>query len=69
MILDGSANMLAARLHTPEQLAEMESTIQDMEAAVDASYEEIQQGGLRLPRGGGSRQPQLVDPAVQRGGA
>jgi DNA-binding FadR family transcriptional regulator len=41
MILDGSANMLAARLRTPEQLAEMESTIEAMEAAVDAGYEEF----------------------------
>jgi GntR family transcriptional regulator, transcriptional repressor for pyruvate dehydrogenase complex len=41
MILDGSANMLAARLHTAEQLAEIESTIAAMEAAVDVGYEEF----------------------------
>jgi DNA-binding FadR family transcriptional regulator len=41
MILDGSANMLAARLHTPDQLAEMESTIEAMEAAIDLGYEEF----------------------------
>src|SRR6185437_9670559 len=46
MILDGSANMLAARLHTPDQLAEMEATIDAMEAAVDAGYEEFSKADL-----------------------
>jgi GntR family transcriptional regulator, transcriptional repressor for pyruvate dehydrogenase complex len=46
MILDGSANMLAARLHTPDQLKEMEATIDAMEAAVDAGYEEFSKADL-----------------------
>jgi DNA-binding FadR family transcriptional regulator len=46
MILDGSANMLAARLHTPDQLKEMEATIDAMQAAVDAGYEEFSKADL-----------------------
>ena len=38
MILDGSATMLAAQLRTPEQLAEMESAIEVMRAAIDVGY-------------------------------
>jgi GntR family transcriptional repressor for pyruvate dehydrogenase complex len=39
MVLDASANLLAARLRTPSQLAEMDAAIADMRAAVDVSYE------------------------------
>jgi len=39
MILDGSANMLAARLHSPEHLAAIEDTITQMRSAVDDDYE------------------------------
>jgi GntR family transcriptional regulator, transcriptional repressor for pyruvate dehydrogenase complex len=46
MILDGSANMLAARLHTPDQLTEMEATIHAMELAVEAGYEEFSKADL-----------------------
>lgn len=39
MILDGSANQLAARLHTPEQLVEMNTALEAMRDAVDQGYE------------------------------
>jgi DNA-binding FadR family transcriptional regulator len=39
MLLDGSANLLAARLRTPSQLDEMDSAIADMRAAVDTGYD------------------------------
>jgi DNA-binding FadR family transcriptional regulator len=39
MILDGSANLIAAQLRSNEELLEMESTIEDMRAAIDVSYE------------------------------
>jgi len=39
MILDGSANLLAAQLRSQEQLLEMESTIDDMRRAIDVGYE------------------------------
>lgn len=41
MILDGSANQLAAQLHTPEQLADMEACLEAMRAAIRVSYEEF----------------------------
>lgn len=41
MILDSSANMLAARLHSPEELGAIDGTIADMRAAVDAGYDEF----------------------------
>lgn len=39
MVLDGAANLLAARLKTPEQLAEMEAAITEMRAAVAQGYD------------------------------
>lgn len=39
MILDGSANMLAARLRTRTQLKEIEATIGAMEAAIGEGYD------------------------------
>ena len=39
MVLDGSANLLAAQLRTPEELAEMDAAIEAMRAAVQVSYE------------------------------
>lgn len=39
MVLDGSANLLAARLRTPSQLAEMDAAIVDMRAAVEVGYD------------------------------
>ena len=46
MILDGSATMLAARLRTAEQLAEMESAIEVMRAAIDIGYEEFSEADI-----------------------
>lgn len=39
MILDSSANRLAARLRTAEQLAEMEAAIETMRGAIEEGYE------------------------------
>jgi len=39
MILDGSANLIAAQLRSQGELLEMESTIDDMRAAIEVSYE------------------------------
>lgn len=39
MILDGSANLLAAQLRSQEQLLEMESTIDVMRGAIEVGYE------------------------------
>lgn len=39
MVLDSAANLLAARLKTPEQLAEMEAAITEMRAAAGQGYE------------------------------
>ncbi|TWP35854.1 FadR family transcriptional regulator [Leekyejoonella antrihumi] len=41
MVLDSSANMLAARLRTDDELAVMESTIARMRAAIDAGYDDF----------------------------
>lgn len=41
MILDGSANLLAARLRTPAELAAIEETFAVMEQAIDKSFEEF----------------------------
>ena len=46
MILDSSANMLAARLHSPDELAAIEDTIASMRAAVDAGYEEFSRADI-----------------------
>ena len=46
MILDGSANLLAAQLRSPEQLLEMESTISDMRGAIDAGYEAFSEADM-----------------------
>ncbi|MFB9902796.1 FadR/GntR family transcriptional regulator [Allokutzneria oryzae] len=41
MLLEGSANQLAARLRTPEQLAEMDTAMDVMRTAVDEGYAEF----------------------------
>jgi DNA-binding FadR family transcriptional regulator len=46
MILDGSANMLAARLRTDEELADMEKTIAAMGEAIEAGYEEFSEADV-----------------------
>jgi len=46
MILDGSANMLAARLRSAEELAAMEHTIAVMAQAIDVGYEEFSEADV-----------------------
>jgi GntR family transcriptional regulator, transcriptional repressor for pyruvate dehydrogenase complex len=46
MILDGSATMLAARLRTPEQLADMEAALEVMRGAIDIGYEEFSEADI-----------------------
>jgi DNA-binding FadR family transcriptional regulator len=46
MILDGSANMLAARLRTEDELASMEATIEVMRGAIDVGYEEFSEADV-----------------------
>ncbi|MFG1946798.1 FadR/GntR family transcriptional regulator [Nonomuraea sp. NPDC048826] len=41
MVLDASANLLAARLRTDEQLAEMDTAIERMRKAAEVSYDEF----------------------------
>jgi GntR family transcriptional regulator, transcriptional repressor for pyruvate dehydrogenase complex len=41
MVLDASANLLAARLRTEEELAEMGAAIERMRAAIEVSYDEF----------------------------
>ncbi|MDA0636847.1 FadR/GntR family transcriptional regulator [Nonomuraea sp. MCN248] len=41
MVLDASANLLAARLRTEEQLAEMDAAIDRMRKAAEVSYDEF----------------------------
>lgn len=41
MVLDASANLLAARLRTDEQLAEMDAAIAGMRAAAEVGYDEF----------------------------
>ena len=46
MILDGSANLLAARLRTADQLREMESALEVMRAAVAVGYEQFSEADV-----------------------
>lgn len=46
MILDGSANMLAARLRSVPELAAIEKTIVVMEQAIDAGFEEFSEADV-----------------------
>lgn len=46
MVLDGSANHLAAAFRTPEQVAEMETCIAAMEAALDQGYERFSEADV-----------------------
>jgi len=46
MILDGSASLLAAQLRSPEQLVEMESTIDVMRGAIDMGYEAFSEADM-----------------------
>ncbi|MGN6132561.1 MAG: FadR/GntR family transcriptional regulator, partial [Nocardioidaceae bacterium] len=46
MILDGSANLLAARLRSPEELAVMEETITVMRGAIDEGYDRFSEADV-----------------------
>jgi DNA-binding FadR family transcriptional regulator len=46
MILDSSANRLAARLRSPEQLAEMEAAIDTMRQAIEAGFERFSEADV-----------------------
>ncbi len=46
MILDGSANLLAARLRSDDELAAMEETLAVMETAIDAGYERFSEADV-----------------------
>ena len=46
MILDGSANLLAARLRSPAELAVMEETITRMRAAIDEGYDRFSEADV-----------------------
>lgn len=46
MILDGSANLLAARLRTPAQLDEMEAALEVMRTAVAIGYEQFSEADV-----------------------
>ncbi len=46
MILDGSANMLAARLRTEEELAAMDDTVVAMEAAIARGFDEFSEADV-----------------------
>ncbi|MGE9807514.1 FadR/GntR family transcriptional regulator [Janibacter sp. G1551] len=46
MILDGSGNLLAARLRTAKELAAMERTLEVMESAIDLGYEEFSEADM-----------------------
>ncbi len=46
MILDSSANMLAARLRSEQELDDMESTIASMREAIDGGYDEFSRADI-----------------------
>lgn len=46
MILDGSANMLAARLRSEDELAAIEKTIAVMETAIDEGYDQFSEADV-----------------------
>lgn len=46
MILDSSANRLAARLRTPQELGEMEAAVERMRRAVDLGYDAFSEADL-----------------------
>lgn len=46
MLLDGSANLLAARLATDEQIAEMAAAMENMEIAIDRGYVEFSEADV-----------------------
>lgn len=46
MILDGSASMLAARLRSEDELADMDGTVSVMQAAIDVGYVEFSEADV-----------------------
>ena len=67
MMLDATANRLAAVLRTDDQLADMEAAIGRMRRGRRPRLRRVQRGRPRLPRGGRRRVRQHPDPGQQRG--
>lgn len=69
MLLDSSANLLAARLATDEQIAEMEAALVHMERAIDAGYVAFSEADVAfhdaVARGGGSTLIQVCSDVVR----
>lgn len=69
MLLDASANLLAARLRTPEQLAEMEAAMEVMRSAVAEDYEEFSRADVAfhdaVARASGNRLLQVCNQVVR----
>jgi DNA-binding FadR family transcriptional regulator len=69
MLLDGSANLLAARLRTGEQLAEMDAAMEVMRAAATRDYEEFSRADVAfhdaVARASGNRLVQVCNQVVR----
>jgi GntR family transcriptional regulator, transcriptional repressor for pyruvate dehydrogenase complex len=69
MLLDGSANMLAARLRTEEQLADMDAAMDVMRTAVALDYEEFSRADVAfhdaVARASGNRLVQICNQVVR----
>jgi GntR family transcriptional repressor for pyruvate dehydrogenase complex len=69
MLLDGSANLLAARLRTDAQLAEMDAAMEAMRAAADHDYEEFSRADVAfhdaVARASGNRLVQVCNQVVR----
>jgi DNA-binding FadR family transcriptional regulator len=69
MLLDGSANLLAARLRTEEQLVEMDAAMEMMRAAADRDYEEFSRADVAfhdaVARASGNRLVQICNQVVR----
>lgn len=69
MLLDGSANLLAAKLATDDQIAEMEAALVRMEVAVDEGYVQFSEADVAfhdaVARGSGSTLIQVCADVVR----
>ncbi|MFS8478544.1 MAG: FCD domain-containing protein [Micromonosporaceae bacterium] len=69
MLLDGTANLLAAQLRTEEQLAEMDAAMAAMRAAVQVGYEEFSRADVAfhdaVARASGNRLVQVCNRVVR----
>ncbi len=69
MLLDSSANLLAARLATDEQIAEMEATMKRMAEAIESGYVEFSEADVAfhdaVARGSGSMLIQVWSDVVR----